>query len=69
MSDTANSTSFYEVGKIMGIPIRVTEVIPEEVIGIGDGRTYIKYFWEGAEIAIIKRDPNTGSVWLEIENE
>ena len=38
---------------VMGIPIRITEVYPEEVFALSNGMSIIKIFWAGAEIATI----------------
>jgi hypothetical protein len=48
-----------ETHKVFGVEIRVTDVVPQEVIGMNNGR-YLVLFWQGAEIGRIYPAPNNG---------
>lgn len=37
---------------ICGIQVRVTDVVPDDVIGVSNGQ-YLSLFWQGAEIGRI----------------
>lgn len=41
-----------EIHDVCGVEIRITDVVPEEIIGVNNGR-YLVFLWEGAEIARI----------------
>lgn len=43
--------------RVCGVHIRVTDVVPVEVIGVNNGR-YLSLFWQGAEIGRINPAPN-----------
>lgn len=45
-----------EIHNVCGVETRVTDIMPEEIIGINNGR-YLVLFWEGAEIARIMPYP------------
>lgn len=51
------------------IPVRVIEEMPEYIIG-ADGREYLTLFWQGAEIARIRRReaPKYKFTWNAIDN-
>ena len=41
-----------ETREIYGMTVRITDIIPEHIIGVNDGE-YLVLYWEGAEIARI----------------
>lgn len=53
-----------ETHYVSGIPIRVIEAMPEGILGVG-GREYFTLFWQGAEIARIRKyePPRFKFVW------
>ena len=41
-----------ETQEICGMTVRITDIIPEYIVGVNDGK-YLVLYWEGAEIARI----------------
>lgn len=51
-----------EIRKVFGMNVRITDVYPNEIIGVNNGR-FVTWFWQGAEVARIYPAPNTFLHW------